>query len=520
MFEDRWYQIKAEKATFKYLDRNPDKHPLIALPTGSGKGAIMVRIGNAILEKSLDNNILVLSHEANILKQNYNNMLHLKEGPPTCMYSAGYNSKDIGPVTIAGIQSAYRYPELFEKFNWVLIDEAHTIPMSDTSMYRQFLNGIGEHTRIGLTATPYRLGEGYIIGEDHLFDKIVIDYTTGAKYTRLVDEGFLCPLIMSNTSITMDTTNIKMKGYDFDLKQMSKAFDRESITNSILDDMIVRGAERNKWLIFAIDTEHANHICEGLISRNIPSMIVHSKMPFSKEFVLNQHKMGIIKAVVSVGMLTTGYDDPSIDLIGLLRPTKSPNLHVQMPGRGQRIHSSKDNCLVLDYAGNTKRLGPINKIKPKKKGKGEKGGAPITKDCPVCDTILAPIIKICPMCGYEFAFKSNLELEASTEEIIGYDNKWYTVQDVEYKIHTKPGMPKSIKVTYYCGIRSFNEYIMPDHKGYAGHKSLERLKHSGIIHEDIESTFKKMPDYFLVPNKILIDSGGRYPNIIDYFYEK
>jgi len=64
--------------------------------------------------------------------------------------------------------------------------------------------------------------------------------------------------------------------------------------------------------------------------------------------------------MVNVGVLTTGFDFPEIDLIIMLRPTNSPVLWVQMLGRGTRPADGKENCMVLDFAGNTPRLGPIN----------------------------------------------------------------------------------------------------------------------------------------------------------------
>lgn len=510
----RWYQTKADEAVAKYLVKYPKGHPLVALPTGSGKGLAMAMSAKRFL-KNEENSVLSLSHDARILSQNFKTMESICD---PSLFSAGLGSRDIGRVTIAGIQSIYKIPDLFSQFTHVIIDECHTIPMSETSMYRTFLNGIGDHIRIGFTATPFRLGQGYIIGKDHLFDKIVIDMTFGSKYTRLVDEGHLSRLVINDTNVKMNVEGIKTVGNDYDLKQMSNAFDRKAITNAILDEMIIKGVNRKKWLIFAIDIEHADHICEELIRRGISSMSVHSKSIVSTEYALDLHKSGEIRCVVSVGMLTTGYDDPSIDLIGLLRPTKSLNLHVQMPGRGQRIADGKEDCLVLDYAGNTKRLGPINRVKPRRKGKRKEGMDPITKTCPECDTILAPIVKICPVCSHEFKFKSGLELESSNTDIIHTANKWFDVSEVSYSIHNKKGMPNGIKVTYLCGLRTFYDWILPNHKGYAGQRGIAKLKQLGIEYENLEDAMNKLQLNTASPSKILIDNSGKYSNVVDVYF--
>ena len=76
----------------------------------------------------------------------------------------------------------------------------------------------------------------------------------------------------------MDTTNIKMTGGDFNLKDLSDEFDREAVTNAILEECLVRGEGRKQWLMFAIDMKHADHIAEWLIRRGKKTIVVHSKM--------------------------------------------------------------------------------------------------------------------------------------------------------------------------------------------------------------------------------------------------
>ncbi len=100
-------------------------------------------------------------------------------------------------------------------------------------------------------------------------------------------------------------------------------------------------------------------------------------------------------------MLTTGFDAPATDLIAMLRPTKSAGLYVQIVGRGCRLAPGKDNCLILDFAGNIARHGPIDAITPKRPGKGEPEDAPV-KTCPECKSIVHAAVRQCPDCGYVF----------------------------------------------------------------------------------------------------------------------
>ena len=256
--EYRKYQHDAVDAVFDYLKKySGERHPLVALPTGSGKTPVIRMIIDRILKDHPNAKIVALSHDSQILLQNFKALSDLEN---LGMYSAGLERKEVKQITVAGIQSVFRVAYLFQDYDFIFIDEAHTIPTSDTSMYRKFINTVKQHIRIGLTATPYRLGQGFIVGDDHMFHKIVIDLTFGAKYTRLVKDGFLCPLIINNTELKLDVSDIATVAGDYSLKQMSSAFDRTSLTKAAVDEMIVKAADRKKWLIFAIDIDHADNI--------------------------------------------------------------------------------------------------------------------------------------------------------------------------------------------------------------------------------------------------------------------
>jgi len=198
---------------------------------------------------------------------------------------------------------------------------------------------------------------------------------------------------------------------------------------------------------------------------------------------------------VNNGVLTTGYDNPMLDLIGVLRPTQSPGLWVQMLGRGTRTNyaegfdlstkegrlsaimaSDKQNCLVLDFAGNTKRLGPINDPrKPKRRGKSKKGDMP-AKLCE-CGTFNYCAARVCVGCGKAFEMKVNFGMEAASDALIaGLGPKkpaekpiteWFDVENTTFSKHTpwnrRPTLrglkPSNLRVTYNCGLQSFSEHI-------------------------------------------------------------
>ena len=224
-----------------------------------------------------------------------------------------------------------------------------------------------------------------------------------------------------------------------------------------------------------------------LQSFGISASFVHSKIyDDERDERILAFKQGKIKALVGFRILTTGFNHPPIDLIIDLYPTVSPVMHVQKNGRGTRVYNGTDvnfpyikqNCLVLDFSGNTKRIGPVNDpIIPKRKGNAV-GDAPI-KICDVCSLYNHASARYCggqPFptaegCGAEFIFKTKLVRTAGTEELLRGDNsaiiETFDVTKVMYHKHVKIGAKPSIKVSYYSGIRRFNEWVTLEAMGQA-----------------------------------------------------
>lgn len=511
----RHYQREAVTETLKYLRYQKGKHPVICLPTGSGKSLVMADLIKK-LRAIYKCKILILSHVKEILKQNVAT-IEKHCGEKVSVYSSGIGRKEVGDITIAGIQSAYRHPELFEDSRVVLIDEAHTVNPEEGTMYATLFQALGNHTRVAVTATPFRLGSGYIYDDtaDTLFDSTVIDYCTREKFNQLVDEGFLSKLTTKRTELEMDISGIKLIGGDFNEKQLSERFDRSAVTNAAIKEILAAGVNRKKWLIFAIDIDHAEHIAEVLIRNGIPTVPVHSKMKdsgFDRDASLDGfNNTDKYRCVVNVNILTTGFDNPNIDLIAMLRPTSSPVLHVQTLGRGSRIAEGKLDCLVLDFAGNTARLGPINDVLVKKVRKTLGDGEPITKTCPSCNSILPPSLKVCPDCGHKFKFEHGLSAHAANVEIMD-DGKahWVPVSSVTYEANMKIGAPSTVKVIYNCQGRKVNEFICVEHKGFAKHKADHWVKFRGGERCHRVADFMLQRDNIAVPKEILVQKKGKY----------
>lgn len=513
----RIHQREAVRETIKEINKNNNKNPLIVLPTGSGKTLTICELVK-VLRDTYGENIVILSHVKEILEQNYKALTEYT-GLKIGLNSSMLGRREFKNITVAGIQSVYRNARMFSTCKFIIVDEAHLINPDENTMYQKFFSANPDSIIIGLTATPYRLSSGYIYGKDALFDVITSNWGTGDKFNRLIRLGYLSQITTKRTKQEMDVTGIRLLGGDFSDKQLSDKFDKEVITNSIIKEIIAAGKNRKKWLIFAIDIDHAEHIAEILIRNGIPTAPVHSKMKesgFSRSEAINSYKDNKYRCLVNVNILTTGFDDPEIDLIAVLRPTQSPVLHVQMIGRGSRIAKGKRNCLVLDFAGNTERIGPINNPLVKIKGKGAEGGDPITKTCPICNSIIAPAIKICPDCGHKFRFEHGLTLTSSNANIID-DGKahWVKVDNVSYELNRNPGTPTSLRVIYHCGSRKINEWICVEHKGFAKHKADHWVRFRGVEPTNSAEELYSLSDKLMKPNRILVSKKNKYYVISD-----
>ncbi|EOE0154435.1 DEAD/DEAH box helicase family protein [Klebsiella pneumoniae] len=519
--ELRVHQVGATPAVVDYLRKHKGKkNPIVALPTGAGKSyciADFVRWAHRNKKK-----VLILSHVWEIIDQNVKSIEKFT-GFEVGVYSAKAGRHEIKPITGASIQSIYKKPELVSGFDYIIVDECHRISYDENSMYRK-LASVTNCPWIGYTATYYRLGTGYIFGSnpDQLFDDVVHDWTSKEKFNELVKLGYLSPLVAQGVRAKMDTSNIKITGGDFNLKDLSDNFDREEVTDAILKECMIAAGDRKQWLFFAIDMKHADHIAEWLNRNGKKTIVVHSKMEeygFDRDKIISDIKDFKYDAIVNVDILTTGFDHPAIDFIGILRPTESPVLHVQMDGRGSRTFPGKLDCLILDFAGNHERLGPINDPVIKVKGKGKEGGEPPMKQCPECDLMVLAQARKCSRCGHVFPRDHGLTPSAYNAAIIDSGEPvWVKVDDVTYERKAEFGRPATLVVTYHCGDRKIKEHICLEHKGFARDKARHWIKYRGGNPTDTVAEFMPQTEVLKKASRIRVVKTGKYFNITESLF--
>ena len=370
MLELRSYQRDAIRSLYQAWKEDDNCVPLLVCPTGSGKSLIIAELVRALSEQRPTYTALIVSHRKEIIEQNAQAISELS-GVQVGVYSAGLGRKEMRKITCANIQSIFRR-ELAE-IKLLIIDECHLISGRDDSMYEKLINQLRSRNPklkiVGLTATPYRLDRGSLIAEDSLFTDICYDISL----IELIKDGYLTPLISKQSKIETDLTQVRLSGYDFNQGDLQLAYDVDPIIQAQVTEIIEQGQSRNHWLVFSSGVLHAQHLAEAFQHAGIVADYVTGEMlDMVRDLKLSRFKNGEIQCLVNCDILTTGFNFPAVDLIALIRATKSVGLYVQILGRGMRPAPNKKNCLVLDYGGNIKRHGPIDCIRVKSKTKKTK----------------------------------------------------------------------------------------------------------------------------------------------------
>ena len=474
----RPYQRAAIEALYDYFAASVG-NPLIVMPTGTGKSVVIAGFTREAIAAYGDTRVLILTHVKELIQQNFMALLRAWPEAPAGIYSAGLSRRDIhAQILFAGIQSIHRHARQVQRCDLVLIDEAHLLGRGDSGMYRSFLAQLNEINAgllkvVGFTATPYRLDSGMLHeGKDRLFTDIAFQ----VPVLEMIQQGYLCPVVPKQTTTQLDVGGVGTRGGEFIAKDLEAAVDRDEVTRAAVAEIVQNGEGRGSWLVFCSGVAHARHVRDAIREHGISAETVTGDTPGpERDGILAAFKAGRLRCVTNANVLTTGFDAPGVDLIALLRPTKSVGLYVQMVGRGTRLAEGKDDCLVLDFAGNTARHGPIDTVDGRKKEKSEEPGEAPIKVCPECQTINHASVRRCIECDHEFPPPVvKVAPQAASNALLSTQVQatWSDVKGISYARHEKPGKPASLRVTYECGLARHSEWVCFEHTGFPRDKAV------------------------------------------------
>lgn len=392
MYSLRPYQQQAVDATVSYF-RTHTRPACVVLPTGAGKSLVI-----AELARIANGRVLVLAHVKELVEQNHDKFASY--GLESGIYSAGLDRKDVSEKVIFGsVQSIARSDEqFFNDFSLVIIDECHRVSLDLSTQYQQVLTHLQTLNEgiciLGLTATPYRLGMGWIYqyhmrgmlrtDDERFFSHCI--YELSLAY--MIRHEYLTPPILIDSPVAcydFSTLELNRDGRYTTPDIESILQDQSRITPSIVAHITELAKDRMGVMLFTSTVRHAKEVLSCLPSGE--ALLVTGETPTAqRDQIISHFKTQQVKYLVNVSVLTTGFDAPHVDLIAILRPTDSVALYQQIIGRGLRRHNNKTDCLILDYTG----LGhdifspQIGEKKP-------------NSDSETVDVI-------CPQCGYSNVF--------------------------------------------------------------------------------------------------------------------
>ena len=516
----RPYQRKAIDDLYKWFENNTYGNPVLNLPTGAGKSHIVAALCKEAVQNYPGTRILMLTHTRELIAQNAEKMRLHWPNAPLGIYSAGLKRSDIDQITFAGIQSVRKKAEKLGSQSLIIIDECHLTNNDQVGGYRSLIAALEEINPkvrvIGLSASPYRLGQGKLTdGDSPLFHSIIEPVTV----SELISDGYLAHLKSKHTYAHIDTSMIRMRGGEYIPREAEEA--TSAILEAAIGETILRAEGRKHWLIFCSGVETSEQAAQILNAQGIPADSLSSKnSKAERDEIIRKFKAGEIRALTNMNILTVGFDFTDIDLIVMLRPTASPSLYLQMAGRGLRLKSHTDHCLVLDFVGNVEKHGPITNVNPPRPRRQMEGETPI-KVCPDCFEQLLISTRECPECGHEFKAEPK-PMRLSNADIMGIEPMDMAVTDWKWSAHTSRTSGKEmIKVKYYGGLSDpvITEYFPITHGGTVERRAYEQIqviaKHAELIGAPTGRTMKGLADWF---------NTGRHPRILRYmkngkFYE-
>lgn len=412
----RYYQTQAVQEVLNALQDKNGGNPCVEIPTGGGKTPVIATLCKVLT--SAGARVLCVAHRKELLEQTAEKLRDWAQGVDFSIVSAGLGSKEYnGRVVIAGVQSVYKsFEKLLEygRIDFVIIDEAHLIPTTDENadgMYQTLLQGLRKYNPalrvVGLTATPYRLTTGVVCGPDKILSRIAYRVTVA----ELIGNGFLSPLISKAPPLEVSDLDFHIERGEFKANEVNAAYNVDGVIYDACAEIAKLTKNRRACLLFCCGVEHCKAVAEtlqrltgqevGVIlgetgKQERADLIRRFKGDLKADLLGNKEKP--LKYLANVDVLTTGFDAPNVDCVALLRPTASPGLFYQMAGRGFRLCEGKKDCLVLDFAGNLRRFGAIDKLEPPQ-DKGVKASkSDKNKICPVCFESIPVSARVCPSC--------------------------------------------------------------------------------------------------------------------------
>ena len=337
---------------------------IIKAPTGAGKTVLASEI---IRQFYAGEKVIVLCHRLVLLEQLER---ALAREHKVCKLNLNHSEKafaDYDVLLSTGTRARDILDDAVEQAKLIIIDEAHRVSPNGTG-YKRILECFTEKGRddahlLGLTASPERRTADQRDQLSLAFDAII----DGADMEKLFEEGILVrPRYRPHFIHDLELASIDISSGDFPVTKLAPAIIKSSMISHACSIYL---EEREKvirqpisaW--FCPDVTVAETTVEAIEELGISVNLITASTPIKERMqMLADHANGEVEAVVSVGVLAEGWDNPHCNIIVHMRPTLSKVLWGQSVGRGLRAAEGKDSCVVIDVSSNWSTFGPVEHL--------------------------------------------------------------------------------------------------------------------------------------------------------------
>jgi len=388
--------------------RDGARAPLLVLPTGGGKTICMAEILRGIADRG--RSAIVLVHRRELITQTAHKLALAAVEHGTI--AAGITPTD-HPIQVASVQTLVRrLDHITTSPDLIVVDEAHH---ATSSSWCRILQHWPDALRLGVSATPIRLDSR---GLSAVFDRLVL----GPSVADLVFTGYLAQSRIYAPPQVADLSELRRRAGDYAIDQAADAMDRPTVTgDAIAHYQRLAGAQRA--IAFCCSVQHAEHVADSFNVAGIPAAtLLGSLDPVRRDQVVQQFAAGQLQVLVTVDVVSEGFDIPAAGCAILLRPTQSLSLYLQQVGRVLRPAPGKTHAVILDHVGNVHRHGwPDDPREWSLEGVVRRAGAggptaPSVRTCPQCFAAFKPA-PICPVCGAACAPEPRRELRQVAGEL-------------------------------------------------------------------------------------------------------
>lgn len=306
------------------------------LPTGGGKTICFAHIANRFHIKR-NERTLVLAHREELIEQAADK-INKATGLVATVEKAERKADKTSPVVVASIQTMQgdRLASWDQDhFGLVVCDEAHHV-LAD-----QWQKTLG-HFRsrvLGVTATPDR-------GDKRNLATYFENLAYECNLLDLIGQEFLSPVIVKSVPLKIDINAVRVSNGDYDANALDAAI--TPYLKEIARYLATECKDRKKIVTFLPLIQTSKRFVEECIAAGIDARHVDGQSPDRKD-ILADYGAGKFRLLSNAMLLTEGWDEPGVDCLLVLRPTKSRGLFAQMVGRGTRLHPDKKSLLLLDF---------------------------------------------------------------------------------------------------------------------------------------------------------------------------